>query len=132
METLGMFIRLLFSLGVVIGLMWAAAHFVKRRGLAPMGGSRRNGSGVQVEMLARKSLGKNSAIAVIRVGERSMIVGITDHQVNKLDDADIEQIDLNDAGATWTAPSGGPPTMATPSSAWKAMLDQMRARTVRR
>lgn len=131
METLGMFVRLLFSLGVVIGLMWAAAHFVKRRGLAPMGG-RRNGTGVQVEMLARKSLGKNSSIAVIRVGERSMIVGITDHQVNKLDDVDLEQIDLNDAGAIWTAPSGTTPTMATPSSAWKAMLDQMRNKTVRR
>src|SRR5689334_4089830 len=128
-ETAGIFIRLLFSLGVVIGLMWAAAHFVKRRGLTPMG--RRQGPGVQVELLARKSLSRNSSIAIVRVGERSMVVGITDHQINKLDDADVADIDLNDAGAMWTAPSGGTPT-APPTSAWKAMLDQMRNKTVRR
>jgi flagellar biosynthetic protein FliO len=125
-EVLGMFARLVFSLGIVIGLMWAAAQMLKRRGLAPVG--KRPGAGVQVELLARKPLGRNSSIAVVRIGERAMVVGISDHQVTKLDDADIADIDLNDAPTTWT----GAPGPNGPTSAWKTMLEQMRNRTVRR
>src|SRR4051795_9648629 len=114
-STLGLFIRLVFSLAVVIGIMWAAATMIRRRGLVPM--NRRPGRGVQVELLARKPLGRNASIAVVRVGERSMVVGVTDHQVTKLDDADVEELDLNDPATNWTAPPGtsGPPT------SWKAM-----------
>jgi flagellar protein FliO/FliZ len=124
-----MFARLIVSLGVVIGLMWVAANVMRKRGLAP-GSSRRNMRGVEVELLARKPLGRNASVAVIRVGERSMVIGVTDHYVTKLDDADVMEIDLED-GANWTAPPSGPPNPG-PSSAWKMMLDQMRARTARR
>jgi flagellar protein FliO/FliZ len=126
-STLVMFARLVVSLAVVIGLMWVAATVLRKRGMAP-GNSRRGLRGVQVELLARKPLGRNASIAVIRVGERSMVVGVTDHTVTKLDDADVTEIDLDD-GANWTAPPQGPPG---PGTAWKTMLDQMRARTVRR
>ena len=61
------------------------------------------------------------------VEDRSMVVGITDHQVTKLDDAEVEEIDL-DEGTNWTV-SRGP---AGPTTAWKAMLEQMRNRTIRR
>jgi flagellar protein FliO/FliZ len=115
------------SLGVVIGLMWAAATMLRRRGLTPAGG-RRPTRGVQVEMLARRPLGRNASIAVVRIGERSIVLGITDHQVTKLDDADIDEIDLEEAGANWTAPQGSRGL----APVWKTMLDQMRNRTVRR
>jgi flagellar biogenesis protein FliO len=124
-STLAMFARLVFSLAVVIGLMWASAHVLRRRGLAPA--ARNASKNVQVEMLARKSLGRNSSIAVVRVGGRSMVVGITDHYVNKLDDADVDEIDLDEAGATWTVPQGS----SGPAPTWKAMLEQMRNRTTR-
>jgi flagellar protein FliO/FliZ len=125
-STLGLFVRLVFSLAVVIGIMWAAATMIRRRGLVPMNrGPRRN---VEVELLARKPLGRNASIAVVRVGERSMVVGVTDHQVTKLDDAEITDIDLNDAGTNWTVPPG----TTGPATAWRAMLDQLRNRTVRR
>jgi flagellar protein FliO/FliZ len=126
-STIGLFVRLILSLGVVIGLMWAAATVLRRRGLTP--GPRRGAPrGIQVELLARRPLGRNSSIAVVRVGDRSMVLGITDHQVTKLDDADIEEIDLDDAGAKWTAPQGP----GGPAPAWKTMLEQIRDRTVRR
>ena len=127
-STLMLFVRLIFSLGIVIGLMWIAANVIRKRGLTPAGG-RRPGPGVQIEMLARRPMGRNASIAVIRVGERSIVVGVTDQRITKLDDADIDEIELNDPGATWTAPEG---PGNGPTSAWKAMLDQMRNRTVRR
>lgn len=125
--TIGLFARLLLSLGIVIGLMWAAATMLRRRGIAP-GPGRRGGRSVQIELLARKPLGRNTAIAVVRVGEHAMVVGITDHAVTKLDDTEVNEIDLEDAGANWTAPQG--PGGSAP--AWKAMLDQLRERTLRR
>ena len=126
-STLGMFVRLVFSLAVVIGIMWVAATMIRRRGLLPVD-RRRGGRGVQVELLARRPLGRNASIAVVRVGERSMVVGVTDHQVTKLDDADVDEIDLDDAGTNWTAPPGA----SGPATAWKAMLEQLRNRTARR
>jgi flagellar biosynthetic protein FliO len=130
-STLGLFVRLVFSLAVVIGIMWMAANMIKRRGLAPAD-RRRNGRGVHVELLARRPLGRNASIAVVRVGERSMVVGVTEHQVTKLDDADIdeiEEINLSKSGTSWTVPTAG---ATGPASPWKTMLDQLRDRTARR
>jgi len=127
-STIGLFVRLFLSLGVVIGLMWAAATVLRKRGVMPAAGARRRTMrGTQVELLARKPLGRNASIAVVRVGDRSMVVGITDHQVTKLDDAEVEEIDLGE-DTNWTV-SRGP---AGPTMAWKAMLEQMRNRTIRR
>ena len=125
-STFAMLLRLLLSLAVVIGLMWAAATVLKKRGFAPAG-NRRAAKSVQIEMLAKRGMGRNTSIAVVRVGDRSMVVGITDHQVTKLDDADIEDIDFEE-DAIGTAPQ----VSAGTGSPWKMMLDQMRAKTVRR
>jgi flagellar biosynthetic protein FliO len=137
-STLAMFARLVFSLAIVIGLMWVAANQLKKRGYGGVGGTRRPGAGVQVELLARRSMGRNSSIVVVRVGDRSMVVGVTDHQINNLGDIDIAEIDLE--SANWTATPALPaPASASSSSAnsgpqpsaWKTMLDQMRNRTIR-
>ncbi len=127
-DTLIMFVRLIFSLAVVMGLMWAAATVLRKRGMVT--GSARRGSGAEIELVARRSMGRNASIAVIKVGDRTMVVGVTDHQITKLDDAELAVIDLREeeAGATWTAPAG-PPSLGT---AWKTMLEQMRSRTARR
>jgi flagellar protein FliO/FliZ len=130
-DTLIMFVRLIFSLAVVMGLMWAAATVLRKRGL--VSGSARRGSGAEIEVIARRSMGRNSSIAVVKVGDRTMVVGVTDHQITKLDDAELlAVIDLREeeaAGATWTAPAGTTPSLGT---AWKTMLEQMRTRTARR
>jgi flagellar protein FliO/FliZ len=137
-STIGMFARLLFSLAIVIGLMWIAAQQLRKRGYGGVG-AKRPGAGVQVELLARRSMGRNSSIAVVRVGDRSMVVGVTDHQINSLGDVDIDEIDLE--SATWTATPALPaPASAastsngagTPTSPWKTMLEQMRSKTTRR
>jgi flagellar biosynthetic protein FliO len=123
--TIGLFARLIFSLAVVIGLMWLAARVMRRRGF----GSPVKRPGVHVDIIARRTLGRNSSIAIVRAGSQALVVGITDHQITKLADADLDEIDLESAEGQWTASPEGP-TGPTPS--WKAMLDQLRDRTVRR
>ena len=125
-STLLLFVRLIMSLAVVIGLMWVAANVLRKRGFTGVAG-RRATRGPEVELLARRPLGRNASIAVVRVGDRSLVVGVTDHQVTKLGDADFTDIDLNE-GNTWTVPSGA----NSPASAWKTMLEQMRNRTARK
>ena len=90
--TLALFARLIVSLGVVVGLMWFAARVVRRRGLG-LGGTNRR-PGVHIDVIARRTLGKNASIAIVRAGDRGLIVGVTDNQITKLADADLEQIDL--------------------------------------
>jgi flagellar biosynthetic protein FliO len=128
-STLVLFARLIFSLAVVIGLMWVAANVLRKRGFSGAA-PRRGPRGPQVDLVARRALGRNAAIAVVRVGERSLVIGITDHQVTNLGEVeltDVDNIDLNE-GNTWTVPSGA----NGPASAWKTMLEQMRNRTARR
>jgi len=128
-STLVLFARLIFSLAVVIGLMWVAANVLRKRGFSGAN-TRRGPRGPQVDLVARRALGRNAAIAVVRVGERSMVVGITDHQVTNLGDVELlpgDDIDVSE-GNTWTVSSGA--TGST--SAWKTMLEQMRNRTARR
>jgi flagellar protein FliO/FliZ len=121
-----LFVRLLMSLGVVIGLMWIAANVLRKRGFAGTT-SRRGPKGPQVELVARKPLGRNASIAIVRVGERALVVGVTDHQVTNLGEIDEEALALEE-DTTWTVASGA---NKSPASAWTAMLEQMRTRTAR-
>lgn len=123
--TLALFARLIFSLAVVIGLMYLAARVMRRRGF----GSTAKRPGVHVDIIAKRPLGRNSSIAIVRAGNQGIVVGITDHQITKLADADLTQIDLEAAESQWTAAPQGPDG---PTPSWKAMLEQLRDRTVRR
>ena len=126
-STLMLFVRLIMSLGVVIGLMWVAANVLRKRGIAGTAGSRRGPQRTwKSSCVARKPLGRNASIAVVRVGDRSMVVGVTDHQVTKLGEIEPADIELYEDN-TWTVSSGA----TSPASAWKTMLEQMRNRTVR-
>jgi flagellar biosynthetic protein FliO len=125
-STLMLFVRLIMSLGVVIGLMWIAANVLRKRGIAGTTSAKRSARGPEVELVARKPLGRNASIVVVRVGDRSMLVGVTDQRVTNLGDVDFADVELYEDN-TWTVSSGA----TSPASAWKTMLEQMRNRTVR-
>ena len=107
--------------------MWYAARVLRKRGIGMGGNTRR--PGVHIDVIARRTLGKNASIAIVRAADQAMIVGVTDNQITKLGDADLAQIDLATAEGQWTAASQGPDG---PTPSWKAMLDQLRDRTARR
>jgi flagellar protein FliO/FliZ len=138
-STFALFARLIFSMGIVLGLMWIAARLLQRRGFGPV--AKRQARPVDLELLARKHLGRHTSIAVVRAAGQAMVVGITEHEITKLADADLAAIDLEaeeEAAAAATADAAGPGTappqqgFATPGQAWKAMLEHVREKTVRR
>ena len=126
--TLALFARLIISLGFVIGLMWFAARVVRRRGLGGASSAARRPD-VSVDVLARRTLGRNASIAVVRTGNQAMVIGVTDHMVTKLADTDLDAIERVQLESQWTAAPQGPPG---PTPSWKAMLEQLRETTARR
>ena len=75
-------LRIGFSLLVVLGLMWAVARVIRR----PLGVGRPHG---QLAVLNRQQLTRGAEVAVVKVADRAMILGVTDQQVSLLGEADI-------------------------------------------
>jgi flagellar protein FliO/FliZ len=72
-------VRIGFSLLVVVGLMWMLAKLA-RRPLAARGSA--------LTVLARQQLSRAASITVVRVGDRALVLGITDGQVTLLGETD--------------------------------------------
>ncbi len=141
---IGLLARLAVSLAVVLGLMLGAAWVLRRRGT----GFTRSASGA-TEVLARQTLSGTASLQVIRVGERALVIGVTDQSVTYLSEADLDElrpaaidmrggsamgrvIDHDGSGATRTAPSGGATDGSGSGSTWTGFVEGLRDRTSRR
>jgi flagellar biogenesis protein FliO len=94
-STAELLVRLVFSLGVILGLLLLAAKVARRNGrtlrlpgIGSFGGKRRE---PVINVIERTSLSKHASLAVVQVGDRTMVVGITDHEVSLLTD----QVDVS-------------------------------------
>ena len=76
-------LRIGFSLLVVFGLMWGLARVARR------GGVGKRGTGA-LSVLNRQSLSRGSSVAVVRVADRALILGVTDTQVSLLGETDLD------------------------------------------
>ncbi|MFG1925781.1 flagellar biosynthetic protein FliO [Cryptosporangium sp. NPDC048952] len=69
-------LRAIFSLTVVLFLMWGLARLVRRpsggRGLASL------------SVLSRQPLSRGASVAVVKVDDRALVLGVTDAQVTYL------------------------------------------------
>ena len=74
--------RVALALLIVLLLMWLLAKIVRRPYT-----SRRDGT---LSVLGRQQLSRGSAVAVIRVADRALVVGITEQQVSLLGETDLE------------------------------------------
>lgn len=108
--------RLLLSLAVVLGLMWLIARRMRRSG-----GRTKNGK--LIEVLSRQQLTKASSVAVIRILDQALIVGVTDGQVAVLGQSDLgavrEALDVEPArpaGPARTANRTAGRTAAVPAA----------------
>jgi flagellar protein FliO/FliZ len=81
METVTLIGRLLISLAAVLGLMWVIARRVKR----PLRGR----SAGLLDVLGRKQLSRTASVAVVRVLDQALIIGITDGQVSLIGETDL-------------------------------------------
>ena len=78
-------LRIVFSLAVVLLLMWGLARLARR----PLSG--RGGGALSV--LARQPLTRGASVAVVRVGERAYVLGVTDQNVTLLAEAEPAAIE---------------------------------------
>lgn len=120
---------------LILGLLLLLARFARR--FQGGGGSASRSSG-RVEVVARRSLGKHSALVVIKVAGRYFLVGQSAHQMTML--TELDGGELSDSSSTshrgvselglspGTALGGGD---ASPG-AWDVFLDRLRELTVRR
>ncbi len=129
-STVSLLLRLFLSLAVVIGIMVFAGAVLRRRGVGLTTG--RPGKRLLVDVVARRGLSRNAAIAIVRVPGKHLVVGVTDNAVNLLGELDADAVEAEESesqDAPRTALAGGP---QAPGTAWKTLLDTMRDRTVRR
>lgn len=129
---IGLLGQLILAMGIVIGLMAFLARLLRRRGmLGVLGGGAKRGP--QIELLGRHQFGRSASIAVVRAAGKALVVGITEHSITLLTEADPSVLSIPDEDtrkpeATWTASLGG----TRPGPTWKTFFQQVRERTVRR
>lgn len=78
-----MLMRLVLSLGLVFALLAVVARVAGRR-LKPVGGP--------LQVLHRQGLAKGSSLAVVAVGERVLLLGATEHQVQLITELDYDDL----------------------------------------
>lgn len=115
-------LRLGFSFFIVFGLMWASARVMRRRGF---GSPINTPPHAEIQILDRKGVGKSAAIAVVRVGSKDIIVGITDNQVSNLGETEPDLFAELEAEVTRTSQLANGPT-------WTTLLNNVREKTVRK
>lgn len=104
-------VRLLGSLGVVVGILFLLAKVANKR----IGKSK----GHALQIVARQGLSKSSSIAVVAIGSRVLVLGTTEQNVSVLAELDPEELDEfgQDAATLVTARQPDAPTNIQPFAA---------------
>jgi len=126
-------LRIGFSLLVVFGLMWGLARVARR------GGVGKRGTGA-LSVLNRQSLSRGSSVAVVRVADRALILGVTDTQVSLLGETDLDAFGAepqperqkHEALPVLPEPGGKLDGSVLSPRTWSSTLDFLRDRTTRR
>jgi flagellar protein FliO/FliZ len=154
-------VRVAIVMALLFGTLRVIGRITGRR--APGGGRgvvRRNlggGAGTRrlVEVLDRQNLGKTTSIALVRIGDRRVALGVTDQRIDVLlqldpepealeapDDADhgevIDVIDLTTSSlgdlsslGDMSTPAAARMRAVTPARPWKDLIEDLRERTIR-
>jgi flagellar protein FliO/FliZ len=83
---LALVIRLAFSLAVVVGLLILLARLGARKF--------RGSAGSLVRVVHRQPLSRTSAVAVVTVGTRVLVLGTTEQQVSVLTELDPDELEF--------------------------------------
>ncbi len=70
--------RVVVSLAAVLALVWVLAQVARRRGVGGVAASAR------FAVVARHALGRSAGVAVVRVGDQALVLGVTEHSVRLL------------------------------------------------
>ncbi len=70
-------------------LIFWGAHYATK--LVGQGTIRNQETGCKLEILGRTMLGKEQALVIVRVGDTTLLLGVTGQQISKLEDLDPAQ-----------------------------------------
>ena len=130
---LEMVLRIGFSLLVVLALLWLLGRVARR----PLSGR----AGGALSILARQQVSRGATVALVRVVDRALILGVTDGQVTLLGEAELGALE---APAPVPAAQRGPVDPTTPVApgrldgsllspqTWAHTVEFLRSRTARR
>src|SRR5947209_19796405 len=117
------FVRLILATLLICGAWFGVRHHTRRR----RGDARR-----QLEVLARLGLAKGVSVAVVRIADRGLVLGVSDKGVSLV--AEIASQDLEDMAGVPTGgapqPAASPVLQAAPQVApqvVKGLLDESRS-----
>src|SRR5689334_24140735 len=79
-------VRLIVSLAIVIGLLLVLARFGARKF--------RGGTDALVHVVHRQPLSRTSAVAVVTVGSRVLVLGTTEQQISVLAELEPDELEL--------------------------------------
>jgi flagellar protein FliO/FliZ len=99
----GLILRVVVSLALVLGLFWLAAR----------AGSRRFSTGPRslMRVRGRQSLSRTASLAVVEVGTRVLVVGVSDGGVRLL--TELDPFELEQPESPVAVPDGVAPKAAT-------------------
>jgi flagellar protein FliO/FliZ len=126
MEIAGLLLRVVVSLGLVLAVLWFAAKGLRSS-------QRRSRAGVDVDVLTRQPLAQKSSLAVVRLGDRALVLGVTENRVELLHETALADVlvpyaadDAVDGGGEAVAPaagaSGQPRSLVKPRRAAAAVV----------
>lgn len=105
-------IGMLAAVAGVLALTYLATRWIARRG-APRGVRPGTGGGGGLELLCLMSLGRDERLALVRLGERCLLLGVTAGRIELLRELTAEE------SAAWLAGQDGGTT--GPPSFWEAV-----------
>ncbi|MHB1210331.1 MAG: flagellar biosynthetic protein FliO [Acidimicrobiales bacterium] len=126
----------MFVLMLVIGLLLLMARFARKFQIS--GGKLAPKPTAQIDMVSRRSLGKHMSLLVIRVANRTFLVGQSSQQVTLLaelgDDGsgDVASMRATPPNEVQLTPGTVLASEAHVAGAWDAFVDRLREMTVRR
>ena len=125
-NVLELLLRLALSLGLVVAIIVVATKVLRQRAVFGLG---RRTAGPRLDVLDRAQVSRSASVAVVRVGGRALVVGVTEQSVSLLAEAP-ELIDrYEQEEAERTAPPG---ERAAPETTRMNFFEALRESTVRR
>jgi len=86
-----LFLHLVVALGVVLGTIWLLARVARSRSKGGPFSLRRSS---KLTVLERRTLAKGASVALVSVGDKLMLLGITNHSVRLL--SELERLEGED------------------------------------
>ncbi len=122
---------MLVKAGFVFGLLFITLRVVGKL-YSPSGRASKKRPGQMVQVIGRQSVGRNADVAVVSLGDRTLVLGVTEHNVSVVTELDPEEIveTVSLPAALPALPARTQETASVPS--WRDLIENLRERTVRR